>query len=161
MLSSASVENDLRMRNQHDLRLVARRDFPQQYVNLFLTKNLEMRIRFVDKQYASRMRVEIREDQKHLLEAASGKGQVEGFFRIGLSIMQIDASPRILGRISKFDGKRPVHQLLYPFPVIGRLPEHEEAQVAKHLGRLTLPQERVDAAGLKNGFVRFKAGHRV
>ena len=73
------VQDDLGVGDQNDLGAGARGFVPQEHVRLSLAKDLQVRVRFVDQKDAPGMRVQMGEDQKHLLKAPAGQGDVHRF----------------------------------------------------------------------------------
>ena len=84
------------MRHQYNLRMECAGDLAQQNVHLPLSKDLQVRIRFIHQQHTALVRVEICKDEQHLLKAASGRRQSERLLHARLHVIEIDRAAHIL-----------------------------------------------------------------
>jgi len=97
-----------------------------------------MRIGFIDQKHTLLVRVEIGEDEEHLLESAAGRRNVQHSFYAGLLIVQQDRPPRGFLRGLQCGLKEPMHQLNNTHPVVGRAFGHHETEVAQDFGGAAL-----------------------
>ena len=152
---------DLGMGCDDDLRVVLGGDLTQQGVDLLLTKNLEVGVRLVDQQDAAGVRVDVCEDEEHLLKAAAGEGDFERLPYFGLPVVERDAASHRFGGIVKVDRKQAIHQPHDTSPCVRVVAVHHEAEVAEHLGSLSLAEEHIDPTRLQQRFLDIDSGHRV
>ena len=155
------AQDDLGVRDENDLGVVALCNIAQKHIGLPLAKNLQVRVRFVNQQDAARVRVQVGEDEKHLLKASTRKGDVQRSTYFGLMVEEVDRSTPRLGGVLQPNVKQTLHQLLYSRPGRTVIPEDHKAQVAQHLGRLPLTQQDIHPAGLNDRLLGLDARHRV
>ena len=96
-MAECFCEDDLGVGDEDDLRSGLGGQFAEQDIDLALSQDFEVGIRFIYEQDAARMRMEVGEDQQHLLEAPPGERDVERSLGTFLLVLQLDAAA---GRLS-------------------------------------------------------------
>ena len=95
------------------------------------------------------MRVQVCEDQQHLLQSASGQSDVQRLPHRFLPIEQVDTPPPGLNRFSQVDTEQAPHPLGNSLPVLSIFLPYQQTQVPKHLCRLSLAEQDIDPPPLQ------------
>ena len=117
----------------------------QNHKHLLLSQNLKMCIRLVNHEDPSFVRIEVRQNQQHLLHPAPGKNEFQIFAHIELPICQRKRTARlIVSRLTQTIAEHTLHDFANTLPIVlGSLP-NLVAKIAQDLCCLTLSQQNVD-----------------
>ena len=152
-------EQHLGVAGGHDLAAARFGQLADEGVDLTLAEDLQVGVRLVEQQDGARVRVQVGEEEKGLLESPAAGGEVEPDAPLPVAHRDLAALLDV-ERLIQLDAEEPLDPFRQVGPGVGAVAVDSKAQVAQHLGRAALADADVDRTRVEAGFRRRHARHR-